>query len=184
MSLMEKTDITIGSYAPDFELPGIDDQVHHLSSYLERCRVVGVIFMCNHCPYVRLYLERLKQIQVDFQNQGFTLIGINANDSNTFPEDSFENMKSFASEQQLNFPYLWDSTQDVACSFNAEKTPQVFLIDNQGILRYSGGIDDKAENPEAVQKQYLREAIAQMLQGETPTTTSTAAIGCSVKWRR
>ncbi|HEY9751085.1 MAG TPA: redoxin domain-containing protein, partial [Allocoleopsis sp.] len=75
---METVGTTIGSYAPDFELPGIDNAVHHLARYLERSKAVGVVFMCNHCPYVRLYLDRLKQIQATFQGQKFTLIGINA----------------------------------------------------------------------------------------------------------
>jgi peroxiredoxin len=89
---MEKTGTTIGSYAPDFELPGTDGAVHHLARYLEKFRAVGVVFMCNHCPYVRLYLDRLKQLQVEFQAQGFTLIGINPNDAEQYPEDSFESI--------------------------------------------------------------------------------------------
>ena len=183
MTLMEKMD-TLGKYAPDFELPGIDDKVHHLSRYLENNRVLGVIFMCNHCPYVGLYLDRLKQIQTDFQEQGFTLIGINANDDNQYPEDSFENMKTFAQQKQLNFPYLWDSTQDVAQAFGAQKTPEVFVIDSTGILRYCGAIDDNPQTPQAVQVHYLRDAIASLLKGEAVNLASTEAIGCSVKWAR
>jgi peroxiredoxin len=184
MMLTEENNDPLGSYAPDFELPGIDDKVHHLSRYLQTYRVVGVIFMCNHCPYVRLYLERLKQIQAQFQDQGFTLIGINANDANQFPEDSFENMKTFAVEMGLNFPYVWDSTQDVAACFAAQTTPEVFLLDKKGILRYWGAIDDHPQDPEAVQAHYLRDAIASLLKGETVTHTSTQPTGCSVKWRK
>lgn len=180
---METTSNIIGSYAPDFELPGIDGQVHHLSRYLDKFRAVCVIFMSNHCPYVNLYLDKIKQIQTQFQNLGFTIIGINANDAFQYPEDSFENMKNFAAQAGLNFPYLWDTTQDVAHGFNAKKTPEVFLLDKTGIIRYSGGIDDCAENPEASQVQYLRDAIAMVLQGEELTITSTETIGCSIKWR-
>jgi peroxiredoxin len=180
---MEKLGTAIGSYAPDFELPGSDNSVHHLARYLERCRAVGVVFMCNHCPYVRLYLERLKQIQTEFQAQGFTLIGINSNDASKFPEDSFDNMKTFAIDHQLNFPYLWDATQDVAQSFGASRTPEVFLLDQSGVLRYSGSIDDNANEPGAVQNHYLKTAIAQVLAGQTVSLSATEAIGCSVKWR-
>lgn len=183
MTLMEKTGTPLGSYAPDFELPGIDEQVHHLSRYLEKLRVVGVIFMCNHCPYVSLYLDRLKQIQAEFQEQGFTLIGINANDANQYPQDSFENMKTFAASRQLNFPYLWDSTQDVAHSFAAERTPEVFLLDEGGVVRYTGAIDDNPQSPELVQVQYLRDAIANLLKGEAVPQTWAEAVGCSIKWR-
>ena len=111
---MEKIGTPIGSYAPDFELPGIDGQVHHLSSYLRKWRGIAVIFMSNECPYVSSYLYRLKQIQSRFESQGVTLVGINANDLYQYPKDSFEKMKKFARVNQLNFPYLWDPTQDVA----------------------------------------------------------------------
>ncbi|WNZ22611.1 thioredoxin family protein [Leptolyngbya sp. NK1-12] len=174
---------TIGSYAPDFEIPGIDGAVHHLARYLERFRAVGVIVMCNHCPYVQMYLARLAQIQVEFAEQGFTLIGINANDESQFPADSFEQMKSFAVEQRLNFPYLRDVTQDVARSFGAECTPQAFLIDQTGVLRYSGAIDDNPQHPGAVKHSYLRDAITQLLSGNEIVTTLTTPVGCSVKWR-
>ena len=82
---MEKMSTVIGSYAPDFEIPGIDGSVHHLARYLDQFRAVGVVFMCNHCPYVKLYLDRLKQIQTEFQSQGVTLVGINSNDADRYP---------------------------------------------------------------------------------------------------
>jgi peroxiredoxin len=183
MSLIEKLGTPVGSYAPDFELPGIDGEVHHLSRYLERRRGLGVIFMCNQCRYVNFYLERLKQIQVEFQHHGFTLIGINANDAQQHPEDSFENMKKFAHLRKLNFPYLWDTTQDVAQSFGAENTPEAFLIDEKGVLRYRGGIDDNPQKPEAVQVPYLQNAIAALLAGEDILPKSTKAIGSPIAWR-
>ncbi|HEY9640910.1 MAG TPA: thioredoxin family protein, partial [Coleofasciculaceae cyanobacterium] len=160
---METSYPSIGSYAPDFELPGTDGLVHHLTRYREKFQAVGVIIMCNHCPYVRLYLDRLKQIQAEFQAQGFTLIGINANDDQSYPEDSFDQMTAFAAEHQLNFPYLRDLTQDVARSFEAERTPEAFLIDRLGIVRYRGAIDDNPQNSSAVTADYLRIAIAQLL---------------------
>jgi peroxiredoxin len=180
----ETTGTQIGGYAPDFELPGTDGSVHHLARYLERFRAVGVVFMCNHCPYVRLYLERLKQLQADFQGQSFTLIGINPNDAEQFPEDGFEQMKQLVLDNHLNFPYLRDVTQDVAESFGAEKTPHVFLLNHEGVLCYSGRVDDNPNDPSAVQTPYLRTAIAQILSGESIVPTSTEAIGCSVKWRQ
>ena len=87
MTLLEKNGTPIGSYAPDFELRGIDDQVYHLARYLEKFRAVGVVFMCNHCPDVWLYLDRLKKLQASFHHQGFTLMGINANDATQYPVD-------------------------------------------------------------------------------------------------
>jgi peroxiredoxin len=181
---MESVGTAIGSYAPDFELPGVDGEVHHLARYLERFKAVGVVFMCNHCPYVGYYLDRLKQVQTDFQAQGFTLIGINPNDADQYPDDGFEPMKAFAKEQGLNFPYLRDVTQDVAQTFGAAKTPQIFLLNQQGKLCYVGAIDDSAQDPKAVKQQYLRDAIAQTLQGQPPSPSSTEPVGCSVKWRQ
>lgn len=184
MSLQRETMGTlINSYAPDFELPGIDEEVHHLARYLEKFRAIGVIFMCNHCPYVKLYLNRLKEIQAEFQDQAVTLIGINANDANQYPDDSFENMKTFAANNQLNFPYIRDVAQDVAESFGASKTPEVFLLDQDGKLRYKGLIDDNADDAGAVQVSYLRSAIGQLLSDESVEPSSTDAIGCSIKWR-
>jgi peroxiredoxin len=180
---MEKTGTPIGSYAPDFELPGTDGAVHHLARYLKQFRAVGVVVMCNHCPYVRLYLERLKQIQAEFQAQGFTLIGINANDEQALPEDSFDAMQIFSSEHQLTFPYLYDAPQDVVRCFGAERTPDVFLIDQSGVVQYSGAIDNQPHDPQAATTHYFREAIAQLLANQPISICQTDAVGCSIKWR-
>lgn len=180
---MEKIGTPVGSYAPDFELPGIDGQVHHLSRYLKQWRAVGVVFLSNHCPYVLSYLDRLKVIQDQFYNQGLTLIGINANDANRYPEDNFPQMKTFARHRELNFPYLWDPTQDVACGFGVEKTPEAFLIDQSGILRYSGRIDDNPHNAEFVEHPYFEQAIASLLEGEAISPTSTEVVGSPLAWR-
>jgi peroxiredoxin len=181
---METLETRIGSYAPDFEIPGVDGGVHHLFRYLEQFNAVGVVFMCNHCPYVQRYVDRLKQIQAEFAPRGFTLIGINPNDADQYPDDSFEHMQQFAVDRGLNFPYLRDVTQEVAQSFGAERTPQVFLLNRQGVVCYSGGIDDSPNDPAAVQVSYLRDAIAQVLDRPANTMDATAPIGCSVKWRR
>jgi peroxiredoxin len=181
---MESVGTAIGSYAPDFELPGVDGEVHHLARYLERYKAVGVVFMCNHCPYVGYYLDRLKQIQEDFKAKGFTLIGINPNDAEQYPDDGFEPMKTFANQKGLNFPYLRDVTQDVAQTFGAAKTPQIFLLNQQGQLCYVGAIDDSAQDAAAVKQQYLRGAIDQVLGGQIVSPASTEPVGCSVKWRK
>lgn len=173
----------IGKYAPDFEIPGADGNVHHFATYLGQYKAAVVVFMCNHCPYVGLYLDRMKSLQAEFEPQGVTLIGINANDVTQFPEDSFDNMKVFARERELNFPYLWDPTQDVADCFGAEKTPQAFLVDANSVLRYIGAIDDNPQNPAAVTQPYLHNAIASFLAGQPIATPYTEAVGCTVKWR-
>lgn len=184
MEVIEKAGTPIGSYAPDFEVPGVDGEVHHLARYLEKYQVIGVVFMSNQCPDVQQYLNRLKQIQADFGENRVTLIGINANDASQDPEESWDKMKVFAVEKQLNFPYVRDVTQDVALCFGAQKTPEAFLLDNTGVLCYRGKIDDNPGDAVAVKEPYLRQAIAQMLEGTTVTLTSTEAIGCEIKWRQ
>ncbi|MDY7014394.1 MAG: thioredoxin family protein [Cyanobacteriota bacterium] len=174
---------SIGDRAPDFELPGTDGEVYHLTRYLETQQAVGVIFMSNQCPSVRSYLARLKQIQSDFSDRGLLLIGINANDAEQCPEESFAQMKTFAREHQLNFPYLRDSSQDVAHSFGAQIAPHVFLLDRAGTIRYCGAIDDSPDSPETVQHPFLRKAIAALLDGKDIETTNTEPVGCSLRWR-
>lgn len=179
---MEIEKVPVGSYAPDFELRGVDGEVHHLSRYRESHQAVVVVFMCNHCPYVQAYLERLKTIQSDYA-PSVTLIGINSNDERQFPEDSFERMKGLYQEKGLNFPYLRDSTQDVAQAFGAERTPEVFVIDAQGVIRYTGRIDDNAQDATQVSSSDLRQALDQWLASGTISVAATEAVGCSVKWR-
>ncbi|WP_375471733.1 thioredoxin family protein [uncultured Nostoc sp.] len=183
MNLLETIDTPVGSYAPDFELPGIDGQVHHLRRYLEKFRAVGVISLCNHCPYVERYLGRLKNIQAEFALKGFTLIGLNGSNVDYDTRLSFETMKAFARCHQLNFPYLWDSTQDVTGSFGATKTPTAFLIDTNGIVRYKGKIDNHPQEPLSVGEDYLRTAIASLLQGQKIAIPQTEPVGTTLIWR-
>jgi peroxiredoxin len=178
---MAKT--AIGSYAPDFELPGADGTVHHLARYLESHQAVCVIFMCNHCPYVKAYLDRIAQLHQDYKTQGVAVIAMNPNDAAQFPEDSFAAMKTFVVDQKITYPYLRDETQDVAHTFDAVKTPHAFLLNKQGVVVYSGAIDDNAQDASAVKVAYLRNAIDNILAGEMVNLAKTEPVGCSVKWR-
>lgn len=173
----------IGNRAPDFELPGTDGEVYHLTPYLQNRQAVGVIFMGNQCPYVLRYLDRIKQLQNEFGDRGFTAIGINASDAEQFPAETLEKMKSFAKEHQLNFPYLRDSSQDVAQSFGAKTTPEVFLLDREGTIRYCGAIDDSPDSPESVQQPFLRNAIAALLENREINPVATEPVGCVLAWR-
>ncbi|BBD59883.1 hypothetical protein NIES2109_26740 [Nostoc sp. HK-01] len=183
MTILETIHTPVGGYAPDFELPGIDERVHHLRRYLEKYRAVGVVFMGNHCPYVNLYLEKLKKIQGEFAGSGFTLIGINGCDAIKYPTESFDNMKAFATHQRLNFPYLWDSTQDVTRSFGAIKTPMAFLIDSNGLVRYKGQIDSYPQAPSSLREDYLRNAIASWFKSQAINPQETEPVGTSLIWR-
>lgn len=174
--------LNIGDKAIPFTLPGVDDKTHSLSDYADKEAVV-VIFSCNHCPYVRAWEDRMVQIQADYADKGVQLIAINSNDATKYPDDSFPKMKERAREKGFNFPYLYDETQEVARAYGAERTPEVFLFDKQGILRYHGAIDDNYENPNAVRRHYLREALDAVLAGQTPAIAETPPVGCTVKWK-
>ncbi len=174
--------IKTGERALDFELPGVDDKNHSLSSYSDK-NIVVVIFSCNHCPYVRAWEDRMIGIQRDYADKGVQLIAINSNDDAKYPEDGFEAMKERAAAKGFNFPYLRDESQQVALAYGAERTPEVFVFDKDRRLRYHGAIDDNYEDPGAVERHYLREALDALLRGENPPVEETQPVGCTVKWK-
>ncbi|TVQ51933.1 MAG: thioredoxin family protein [Spirulina sp. DLM2.Bin59] len=181
----EEIDVSlIGAYAPDFELPSVDGEVYHLTRYREQFRALAVIFMGNECPIVAQYLDRLKAMQTEFQDQGVSLIGINANDAQQETRDSFAQMKQFAAQMGLNFPYLRDPSQDVARGFGATTTPEVYLIDQAGVICYHGAIDDQPDDANAVTQPYLRRSIEALLAGKAISPTDTAPQGTALSWRK
>jgi peroxiredoxin len=174
--------LTIGDRATPFTLPGVDGKTHVLQDYLGD-RVVALIFSCNHCPYVRAWEDRMVAIQGAYADRGFQLLAINSNDDAKYPEDSFDKMAERAGEKRFNFPYLRDGTQEVARAYGAQRTPEVFLFDREGVLRYHGAIDDNYEDPAAVRRHYLREALDAVLEDRDPPVSDTAPVGCTVKWK-
>jgi peroxiredoxin len=188
MSRLETINTPIGAYAPDFELPDIYKQVHHLSRYLENFSLVCVVSMSNKCSYVEKYIDRLKSIQSEFSPHSFTLIGLTCGSENNGEtldsELNLQNMKEFAEGHELNFPYLWDTTEDVTHSLGATTTGTAFLIDHDGILRYKGQIDDHPQDPSASGVDYLKNAIACLLQGQEITPAETPQVGTPIVWRK
>ncbi|NET02420.1 MAG: thioredoxin family protein [Sphaerospermopsis sp. SIO1G2] len=188
MNILETMNTPIGSYAPDFELPGIDERVHHLSRYLDNLRSVCVISMYNQCPCVEKYTERLKKIQAEFAKNGFTLIGLNSYpdqpDQDSRSGLNFENMKKFSDRHQLTFPYLWDTTQDVTHSLGATTTVTAFLIDGDGILRYKGQIDDHPDDSSATGNDYLKNAITSLFLNQEIQPNQTPQVGTPLIWRK
>jgi peroxiredoxin len=175
--------MNINDTAPDFKLKGTDDQEHSLEDAKEK-KVLVVIFTCNHCPYVKAYEDRLIEIQNDYKDKGVQLVGINSNDESTHPDDNFESMKKRVEEKGFNFPYLRDETQEVAKAYGGERTPHIFVFDEERKLRYTGRIDDNWEHPEQVTKQDLREALDALVEGKEVPNPETHAIGCTIKWKQ
>ncbi|MBN1283923.1 MAG: thioredoxin family protein [Anaerolineae bacterium] len=173
----------IGDKAPDFTLPNVDGTKIALGDLLGKNKAVAVIFSCNHCPYVRGWEDRMIAIQADYAGKGVQLIAVNANDPVKYPEDSFEAMKQRHASEGFNFLYVRDESQEVARAYAAERTPEVFLLDNTGTLRYHGKIDDNYEDAGAVKAHYLRDALDAVLAGKTPPVAQTEPQGCTIKWK-
>lgn len=174
---------TIGNYAPDFEIPGIDKEVYHLGSYLKKYKAIAVIFVANNSSNVDLYIERLKQIQADFAGQNFTIIAINSNHSSEPIAESMAVMQEYAQNKGLNFPYLRDPTQDVAKSFKVQTIPSVYLVDSDSVIRYQGSIDDCSKSLEKVSNHYLRDSIAAVLSGNRVSQNYVEPTGDMINWR-
>jgi len=171
-----------GDKAPEFQLQGVDGRTHSLEGFSGK-PVLVVIFSCNHCPYVQAYEDRMISIQRDYHPRGVQLVAINSNDDLNYPEDGFNAMVDRAKAKAFNFPYLSDASQEVAKAYGATHTPQLFVFDQDRKLRYTGKIDDDWQNPKAVKKQYLREALDALLGGAAPAEAETHAIGCTIKWK-
>jgi peroxiredoxin len=173
--------IELGTEAPPFELPGVDGVDHSLDDYLG-AKLLALVQYCNHCPYVLAWEDRLIALARDYAARGLRVIAVNSNDVARYPEDSFGRMQERAEDLGLPFDYLFDESQALAHALGAERTPEVFLFDEERRLRYHGAIDDSRDD-ETVQQNYLRDAIEALLAGEDPPVAETEAIGCSVKWK-
>jgi len=174
--------VTVGSKAPAFDLPGVDGKNVSLESLLAVNKAIAVTFSCNHCPYVQGSEERMIALQKEFSPKGFTLVAINSNNDQSHPEDSYQKMKERALEIGFNFPYLRDATQKVAKAYGAQRTPEVFLVEASGKIRYHGRIDDSPKDPKNVKDTTLRNALAALLDGKKIPVEKTDAIGCTIKW--
>jgi peroxiredoxin len=174
--------VKIGDAALDFELPGVDGNSYSLAAIGEGKNATAVVWMCNHCPYVLAWLDRLAAVAKDYAGQGVAFAAINSNDPAKYAADDFEGMQKLAKERALPFPYLHDETQEVATAYAAERTPEIFLFDGDLKLRYHGAPDDNYEEDQA-QVPYLRNALDAVLAGQAPPIAETPAVGCTIKWK-
>jgi len=176
----------VGDQARDFNLKGVNGEKISMKEDYPDVKGFIVIFSCNHCPYVKAYEDRMMKLHKDFAPKGYPVIAINPNDPEKYPEDSYENMKKRANNKNFPFNYVVDSTQEIAKTYGATRTPHVFLLDRKAsgdlMVEYTGAIDDNTENPEQVENHYLRDAIRALENGEKPERTHTKAIGCTIKW--
>jgi peroxiredoxin len=171
----------LGSPAPDFSLPGVDGVTHSLADYAD-ARALVLVQFCNHCPYVRAWEDRLAAIAADYSGRGVRVVAISSNDADAYPEDSFERMQEHAARKAYPFDYLYDETQELARALGSERTPEVFVFDQERILRYHGAIDDNREQ-RSVRTQYLRDALGALIKAGNPPVSESEPVGCSVKYR-
>ncbi|MEM2760604.1 MAG: thioredoxin family protein [Nitrososphaerales archaeon] len=171
--------LQVGQKAPDFNLKGIDGKMYSLKDF--KAKALMIVFMCNHCPYVQARLDDIIALQQKFKGD-LQVIGINSNDPK-YEGEGFENMIRFARERKMNFPYLFDETQDVARAYGAVCTPDPFLFDSERKLVFHGRINDAME-PEARPTVPVMEInVRKLLNGEKIEKPFDPSIGCSIKWK-
>ena len=183
MALMHSTMVPLGTLAVGFKLPGVDGKMYSLESFSEK-NILVVIFMCNHCPYVKAVLQRLIDLQVETGDLGVQLIGINSNDAERYPDDSFENMQKTTKEKGINFPYLFDVSQETARAYDAVCTPDIYVYGPERKLLYRGRIDDDWENEEKVTRRDLKEALDCIVAEQEVSGEQISSMGCSIKWKK
>jgi len=170
-----------GDIAPDFKLLGIDDKKHSLNNYQGKKGFL-IIFMCNHCPYVKAKVHALNELYEKFGNE-IAIIGINSNDSTDYPEDSFDAMKETAKEKGFGFDYLVDETQEIAKKYGAMCTPDPFLFNSQKELVFHGRIDNAMKPDDSATEKTMIKNIEKLLSGEKIEKDFDPSIGCSIKWK-
>jgi peroxiredoxin len=188
MALLESdSDLAAGDPAPDFELPGTDGVTYTLDDFAPN-RALLVVFTCNHCPYAQAKFDRLNAIAADYDD--VSVVGINANDAEEYPDDSFERMQELVADGTIQYDaYLRDESQQVARDYGAVCTPDPFLFRNEGTpkdpafqLVYHGRLDDALDPDTAADRVQIREAIDAILADEPVDVEWQPSRGCSIKW--
>jgi len=172
--------LKIGTTMPPFELPDFDGNVHSSGEF--QGQPVLVVFLCNHCPYVRHVVDTFTERVKEYQEHGVAVVGISANDVENYPQDAPEKMKEFAGEHGFTFPYLYDQSQEVVKAFRAACTPDFFLFDESHKLYYRGRFDGSRPNNDIpVTGEELTRAVNGMLAGETIPREQIPSVGCNIK---
>lgn len=183
MASLETPVCNFGWKAVDFDLPGVDGRRYNLASVRGENGLL-VMFICNHCPYVKAVRDRISRDVTDLQPYGVGTIAIMSNDPADYPEDSFDNMIRVAREYNYPFPYVWDETQQMAKAYGAVCTPDFFGFNANLELQYRGRLDasrKEAAPPDA--RRDLFEGMAQVARTGQGPKEQIASIGCSIKWR-
>jgi len=173
----------LGLKAPPFTLPGTDGKTHSLAD-LKGAHGTVVAFICNHCPYVQAVIDRLADDARALAKLGVTTIAICSNDAARYPEDSFANMRAFAKQHHLPFPYLHDESQEVARAYGAVCTPDYFGFNDKLELAYRGRLDEgRTDPPPKNAKRELLDAMTLVARTGKGPREQVPSVGCSIKWK-
>jgi peroxiredoxin len=172
----------LGRIAPDFDLPGTDGR-RYTRDAVRGPNGLLVMFICNHCPYVKAVLDKIIRDAAELAGRGVGSVAICSNDAADYPEDSFDNMKALAARLRFPFPYLWDESQRVARDYGAVCTPDFFGFNAGLSLQYRGRIDDAGRSPKPEAARELFDAMVQIARTGLGPAMQAASIGCSIKWR-
>lgn len=177
------TMLPLGTTAPEFSLPDVNGKTVSLADFRGKKGLL-VIFMCNHCPFVKHLRDALAAFGKEYQAKGLGMVGISSNDVANYPDDSPEKMKAEAAEAGYTFPYLYDETQEAAKAYKAACTPDFFLFDGDLSLVYRGQFDDsRPGNDKPVTGADLRAACDAVLAGRPVSDEQKPSIGCNIKWK-
>jgi peroxiredoxin len=183
MALTPSTMLPLGTVAPDFRLPDPDGKIVSLTAF-EDAPALLVLFVCNHCPYVKHIRAGLAEVGREYQKRGVAVVAISANDVANYPQDAPDKMKEEAKAAGYTFPYLYDESQAVAQAFRAACTPDIFLFDKNRKLVYRGQFDDsRPGNGRPVTGKDLRAALDAVLSGKPVPEQQTPSVGCNIKWK-
>ncbi|WP_026728975.1 thioredoxin family protein [Flavobacterium denitrificans] len=176
--------IPLGTIAPEFYLKDTNSNNTFSFEDLRGPKGTLVIFMCNHCPFVLHVIKEIVMIANDYRVQGLGIVAISSNDIEKYPEDSPEKMTEFAFKNKIDFPYLFDETQEIAKAYDATCTPDFFLFDSQNKLFYRGQLDDsRPGNGIPLSGSDLRSAIDALIYNRTLSEIQKPSIGCNIKWK-
>jgi peroxiredoxin len=183
MVAVNSTMLPLGTRAPDFRLPDVCGKTFSLADS-DGASALLVIFMCNHCPYVKHVREGLAKLARDYRPRGVAVVGINSNDVANYPADSPAKMAAEAASAGYIFPYLYDETQAVAQAYRAACTPDLYLFDKDQRLVYRGQFDDsRPGNGVPVTGRDMRAALEAVLAGKPVSPVQKPSIGCNIKWK-
>jgi thiol-disulfide isomerase/thioredoxin len=176
--------LPLGTTAPHFKLRDAVSEKELSLDVLKSDKATVVMFICNHCPYVKHVQKGLVELANDYIPKGVSFIAVNSNDVEKYPEDSPANMKTIALRLGYPYPYLFDETQDAARAYNAACTPDFYVFDTGLKLAYRGQMDDsRPGNGKPVTGKNIREALDKVLKGEPVGEDQVPSIGCNIKWK-